>query len=73
MILIYGGLDYTLQYVNLGLPNVQELTWKDSVAITNSPVILKSSEEDLREELRLSFTDAAQEILEGDQDATNKA
>lgn len=66
LILTYGGYDYKLQFVNLSLPAAGESVWLDNLSIDSYPVLLGSSESDMRERLKLSFTQTAQNIIAGD-------
>ncbi|MFC6316047.1 hypothetical protein ACFQHW_10780 [Lapidilactobacillus achengensis] len=66
LILTYGGYNYKLQFVNLSLPAAGESAWVDNLSIYNYPIILGSSESSMREQLQLSFTQTAQNIIAGD-------
>lgn len=66
LLLTYGGKNHKLDFVKLGLPEVNEgkakLSWIDQVDITNSPVLLENPKE-LVDELQLTFTSEAKELI----------
>lgn len=62
LLLTYGGIDHTLSFVRLGLPDVGVPGWIDQVDITNAPVLLANPEK-VSDELQLSFTSEAEEII----------
>ncbi|EGO8395745.1 hypothetical protein IGJ63_001613 [Enterococcus sp. DIV1375a] len=66
LLLTYGGKNHKLDFVKLGLPEVNEgktkLSWIDQVDITNSPILLENPKQ-LVDELQLTFTSKAKEIM----------
>lgn len=65
LLLTYGGKNYTLEYVELGLPNVDNEKWIEKVNILNAPRIISSSSDEklLQNKLNLSLTELSEEIL----------
>lgn len=62
LILTYGGKDYELEFINLGLPAEGVRQWVDIVDIMNAPVIV-SNKEEITQDLNLTFTESAEEII----------
>ncbi|MGY0191355.1 hypothetical protein ACQ7AI_11265 [Lactococcus petauri] len=63
LLLTYGGYDYKLDFVRLGLPDLDVKEWIDQVDITRSPVLLKN-QNDVKRELELTFTSEAKQLIE---------
>lgn len=63
LILTYGGADHKLDFIRLGLPNLDVSGWKDQIDIINAPVLL-SNTKDITDDLRLTFTAEAKELIE---------
>lgn len=64
LMLTYGGKNYNLDFVSIGLPNASENTWIDSIEITNTPVMVTNQEETMiHDNLDLEFTPIAQKML----------
>lgn len=65
LLLVYGGRNYNLDYVELGLPDVKDEKWIEVVNIKDSPILLTSNQiRKTKERLKLSFTNTSKEILE---------
>ncbi len=62
LLLTYGGFNYDLSHVTLGLPVAGELRWLDTMDIKNANYLMKSNEEIINE-LNLTLTDEAEEIV----------
>lgn len=66
LLLTYGGKNHKLDFVKLGLPEVNEehgtLSWIDQVDITNAPILMENPK-DIVDELQLTFTLEAEELI----------
>lgn len=71
LLLTYGGRNHKLDFVGLGLPNLDVLGWIDQVDITNSPVILNNTKE-IIDDLHLTFTSEAEEIIRRGEEIANE-
>lgn len=64
ILLTYGGTDHKLDFVRLGLPNLDVIGWNgNQVDITNAPVVLPNTKE-ITNDLELTFTAEAKELIE---------
>lgn len=67
LLLTYGGENYQLGFVELGLPDIDTEMWIDKVDIIDAPLLLSNlSEKESKKELELTFTSVANKMLEGD-------
>ncbi|MDT2704812.1 hypothetical protein [Enterococcus dispar] len=72
LLLTYGGSAHKLEFVRLGIPDLGVSGWIDQVDITNAPVLLTNSE-DISNDLQLTFTSEAEELIRrGEKDAREK-
>lgn len=62
MLLTYGGLNYKLDFVRLGIPDLDVQSWIDQIDIIKSPVLLPNTEE-VRNDLHLTFTAESEQII----------
>lgn len=62
LLLTYGGRNHKLDFVKLGLPNLDVLGWIDQIDITNVPVLLTNTK-DIKNDLQLTFTSEAEKII----------
>lgn len=63
MLLTYGGANYKLNYVMLGIPNFEDNKWISVMSIKGKPVPISNSEKKhLEDKLNLSLTKKAAEI-----------
>ena len=62
LILTYGGYDYNLNHISLGLPAAGEFRWLDNINIKNAVSLIENSE-DISHDLKLTLTDEAEEIV----------
>lgn len=66
LLVTYGGRNYKLEYVGIGIPDVETEKWIDYMDIKNMPVLLTNlTSEESKNELELSFTKEAKKILGG--------
>ncbi|CIO03249.1 Uncharacterised protein [Streptococcus pneumoniae] len=64
MLLTYGGLNHHLQFVQLGLPDVDSEQWIEKVDILNAPRIITSTEQEraTQKKLDLTLTDLSEDL-----------
>jgi len=63
MIITYGGSDFKLEFINLGLPREDASGWIDLLDITKVPSLIVNKNE-IVNELNLSFTREAERLIE---------
>lgn len=69
MILTYGGFDYGLSYVYLGLPDVESKKWISQIDITNAPLMLTMPDkEKAQQTIQMTLTNKSKQILEEERD-----
>ena len=56
ILLTYGGLNHHLQFVQLGLPDVDSEQWIEKVDILNAPRIITSTEQERATQKKLDLT-----------------
>lgn len=56
ILLTYGGLNHHLQFVQLGLPDVDSEQWIEKVDILNAPRIITSAEQERATQKKLDLT-----------------
>lgn len=66
LMVTYGGPNYRLSYVNLGLPNVGATSWINLIDITNAVSVVDSPSVVEKRQLDLAFNDKVQQLLEGE-------
>lgn len=72
LMLTYGGANHQLEFIELGVPDVDNNRWLDKVNIINYPMLLeRQSETEMKKGLELTFTETANKLLEDDQSETN--
>ena len=71
LLLTYGGRNHKLDFIRLGLPNLDVVGWIDQIDITNAPVLLPNSK-DIRKDLQLTFTSEAEEIIRRGEEHANE-
>lgn len=64
MLLTYGGLNHHLQFVQLGLPDVDSEQWIEKVDILNAPRIITSTEQEraTKKKLDLTLTELSEDL-----------
>lgn len=71
LLLTYGGRDHKLDFVRLGLPDINVVGWIDQVDITNAPVLL-TNPKDIKDDLHLTFTSEAEELIRRGEEYANE-
>lgn len=66
LMVTYGGLNYKLSYVQIGLPNVGATRWIDTVDISKALATVKPLDVGGRKKLKLAFNDRVEQMLEGE-------
>lgn len=65
LLLTYGGRDYGLDYIELGLPDVDTGKWIGQVSILHAPMVISSAEQTkAADKLDLSLTSMSKKLLE---------
>lgn len=74
LLLTYGGKNHHLQFVQLGLPNVDTEQWIEKVDIFNAPRIITSKEQEkaTQRKLDLTLTQLSEELLRREINGTRK-
>ncbi|HGD3008760.1 TPA: hypothetical protein ACIN9P_001974 [Streptococcus agalactiae] len=74
ILLTYGGKNHTLEYVQLGLPDVEVEQWIEKVDITNATrlTIADTNPEATKKKLDLSLTELSEELLRRDNNGTTR-
>ncbi|MBW7797523.1 hypothetical protein StDouc24_02855 [Streptococcus thermophilus] len=74
ILLSYGGKNHRLEFVQLGLPNVESEKWIEKVDIINAPRLITSSAEEqaTHKKLDLSLTELSEELLGREINGTRK-
>lgn len=68
LLLTYGGRNHQLEFINLGLPDMNSESWIDTVSIMNAPrVIAPISNRTVEKKLELKLTELAQDMLRRDE------
>lgn len=72
ILLTYGGKNYHLEFVQLGLPNVDSQKWIEKVDIFNAPRLVTSlaEEQATQKKLDLSLTELSEELLRRETNGT---
>lgn len=69
LLLTYGGKNYSLDYIELGLPDVDTGKWIGQANILNAPLILpKHKTKEVTDKLDLTLTSISKKILEEEND-----
>lgn len=64
ILVTYGGKNYELEYINLGLPDLDVENWKAVKDITNVPMLIsKTQKKEVKDKLNLKFTAYSQEKM----------
>lgn len=63
LMVTYGGSNYKLDYVNLGLPNIGVTSWNGIKDITDSVSTLSTNSTYDKREINLAFNDKVKEIM----------
>lgn len=71
LLLTYGGRNHKLDFVRLGIPNLDVVGWIDQIDIINAPVLLNNSQY-IRNDLHLTFTSEAEEIIRRGEEYANE-
>ncbi|HJA22952.1 MAG TPA: hypothetical protein H9958_01855 [Candidatus Limosilactobacillus intestinavium] len=70
MLLTYGGANYKLDYVMLGIPDFEDKNWIDLLSIKGKPALISSNKEkQINDKLKLSLTEKASQIRRNNNDS----
>lgn len=70
MLLTYGGVNYKLDYVMLGIPDFEDRNWIDLVPIKGKPTLISSNKEkQVNDKFKLSLTEKASQIRRNNNDS----
>lgn len=70
MLLTYGGLNYKLDYVMLGIPDFEDKKWIDLLSIKGKPALISSNKKaQINDKLNLSLTEKASQIRRNNNDS----
>lgn len=73
MLLTYGGVNYKLDYVMLGIPDFEDKKWIDLVSIKGKPILISNNKEtEINDKLNLSLTKKANQIRRNDNDSNGE-